>query len=281
MSTAQTPELPKHPNLEGGTSIPEPTGSPRDAAYWAKQVTRLQVGQVPPAAINLNVTGKRVVGPIQGFGRLWQKTYRVELPDIQTTPVELIAMWKERFGTFWPPIGRFYGPLTGIAPGDVALLNLSVGGGLKLSTGIMVLYADDESFTFMTPQGHMFAAWITFSAQSEDGVTAAQIHVLLRTNDPLYELSMPLGLSHTENRFWQQTITNLAHYLGVTSPVVTTAAVCVDKRRQWRNAGNVWHNAGIRSFLHTLFTPLRSLFRRSAQSANGGPNPADGPRARG
>ena len=34
---------------------------------------------------------------------------------------------------------------------------------MKLSTGVMVLYADDESFTLMTPQGHMFAGWITFS----------------------------------------------------------------------------------------------------------------------
>ena len=39
---------------------------------------------------------------------------------------------------------------------------------MKLSTGVMVLYADDESFTLMTPQGHMFAGWITFSATERD-----------------------------------------------------------------------------------------------------------------
>ena len=58
----------------------------------------------------------------------------------------------------------FFAPLTGIAPGEVAALDLSMPGGLKLSTGVLVLYADDESFTLMTPQGHMFAGWITFSA---------------------------------------------------------------------------------------------------------------------
>ena len=47
---------------------------PRDAAYWAKDVTTLQVGDVPAEAINLNVTGRRVVGPVQGFGKMWQKT---------------------------------------------------------------------------------------------------------------------------------------------------------------------------------------------------------------
>ena len=43
---------------------------------------------------------------------------------------------------------------------------MTLPGGMKLSTGVMVLYADDESFTLMTPQGHMFAGWITFSATS-------------------------------------------------------------------------------------------------------------------
>jgi hypothetical protein len=238
--------------------------TPRDAAYWAKHVTTLKLGEVPAEAINLNVTGKRVVGPIQGFGRLWQKTYRAELNGIQITPSEVIATWKQDFGSFWPKAGRFYGPLTGIAPGDVALLNMDVGAGAKLSTGILVLYADDESFTFMTPEGHVFAAWITFSAaQSEpDAVTAAQVQTLLRTNDPLYELGMPIAISRREDRFWQQTLTNLAHRLGVADPVVSTLAVCVDRKRQWSNARNLWHNAGVRTALYMAGAPLRA-FRRA------------------
>jgi hypothetical protein len=51
---------------------------------------------------------------------------------------------------------RFFAPL-GIAPGEVAVLDLSMPGRIKLSTGVLVMYADDESFTLMTPQGHMFA----------------------------------------------------------------------------------------------------------------------------
>jgi hypothetical protein len=39
--------------------------SPRDADHWAKQVTRLRLGTVPPEALNLNVTGNRVAGPMQ------------------------------------------------------------------------------------------------------------------------------------------------------------------------------------------------------------------------
>ena len=44
---------------------------------------------------------------------------------------------------------------------------MSLPGGMKVKTGVMVLYADEESFTLMTPEGHMFAGWITFSAYQE------------------------------------------------------------------------------------------------------------------
>jgi hypothetical protein len=235
--------------------------TPRDAANWAKHVSRLRLGEVPAEAVNLNVTGKRLVGPIQGFGKLWQKTYQAELHGVDLTPAEVIAAWKQNFGSFWPDRSRFYGPLTSIAPGDVALLNLAAPGGMKLSTGIMVLYADEESFTFMNPEGHMFAAWITFSAAVAGGVTTAQTQALLRANDPVFEVGMPV-MSRMEDRFWQQTMTNLARHFGVADPEVTTATVCVDRRRQWSKAGNVWHNAWIRSSLYTAGTPLRALRRR-------------------
>ncbi len=34
---------------------------------------------------------------------------------------------------------------------------------LPLSTGVLVLYVDGVSFTFMTPQWHVFANWVTFT----------------------------------------------------------------------------------------------------------------------
>ena len=38
-------------------------GKPRDAAHWAKPMSRLKASGMPPQAINLNVEGRRVVGP--------------------------------------------------------------------------------------------------------------------------------------------------------------------------------------------------------------------------
>ena len=56
----------------------------------------------------------------------------------------------------------------------MALLELAGPAGMKFKTGVMVLYADDVSFTLMTPEGHMFAGWITFCAFEEDGVDRAR-----------------------------------------------------------------------------------------------------------
>jgi hypothetical protein len=236
---------------------------PRDAAYWAKNVTTLKLGHVPAEAVNLNVTGRRVVGPVQGFGKMWQKTMRVELRGADVTPAEVIRTWKAEFQRFWPARNWFYAPLTGIAPGEVALLNLNLPGRMRLSTGVLVLYADDESFTLMTPEGHMLAGWITFSATAaDDGVTVVQIQALERTNDPLYELGYVLGGNRLNTRFWVETAENLARHFGV-EPQVGSQVVCVDRRRQWRHGGNLSKNAAIHTFLWTLATPLRWLRGRS------------------
>jgi hypothetical protein len=233
---------------------------PRDAAYWAKNVTTLKLGEVPAEAVNLNVTGRRVVGPVQGFGKMWQKTMRVELRGVEVTPAEVISTWKAEFQRFWPERNWFYAPLAGIAPGEVALLNLGLPGRMKLSTGVLVLYADDESFTLMTPEGHMLAGWITFSAwAADDGVTVVQIQALERTNDPLYELGYVLGGNRLNSRFWIQTAENLARHLGIAEPRVDSQVVCVDRRRQWHKAGNLSKNAAVRTFLWTLATPVRWL----------------------
>ena len=243
------------------------TEIPRDAAYWAKQ-TSFKVTHAPTDALNLNVNGRLAVSPLQGFGQMWQKTYRVCLEDSHIQPSEVIKIWKENFPTFWPKGNNFYAPLTGIAPGEVALLNLSMPVGMKLSTGVIVLYADDESFTLMTPQGHMFAGWITFSSYQENNCTIAQALVLIRANDPVYEIGFRLGGAAKEDRFWEATLTSVAEYFGVKAPV-QTQRVCVDPKLQWSQAKNIWYNSAIRTALYTVSTPIRWIgysFRRKPET---------------
>ena len=74
---------------------------PRDAAYWARYAETLKVAGVAEGARNINVEGRRAVGPLQGFGKMWQKTYRVSLAGADVTPVEVIKTWKENYKDFW------------------------------------------------------------------------------------------------------------------------------------------------------------------------------------
>jgi hypothetical protein len=123
--------------------------SPRDQS-WATPVSKLKVTGLPDGAINLNVDGRQITNPLQGFGQLWQKTYRVRLIGAKETPAQVIAEWRAHFSEFWPEGNRFYGSVTSIQPGDVAVLNLAGPGGIKgpggaplISTGILVIYADE------------------------------------------------------------------------------------------------------------------------------------------
>jgi len=230
---------------------------PRDAAYWATYAETLKVSGVAEGATNINVEGRRAVGPLQGFGKLWQKTYRVGLEGAAgATPAEVIKTWKDNYQEFWPEGNRFYAPLAGIAPGEVALISGSLPGGVTLSTGVMVLYADDESFSLMTPEGHPFSGWITFSSFEEEGTTIAQAQVLMRANDPLYEMGLRMGGHKMEDEMWRKTLENLAAHFGV-SESVETNIVCVDPKLQWSQYRNIWHNAGIRSAIYSVTAPLR------------------------
>jgi plastocyanin len=231
----------------------------RDAESWARHSGPLSVGDTPEGALNLNVEGRELAGPMQGFGKLWQKTYRVALPGVDATPQEVIAAWKANYGEFWPEGNNFYAPLAGIQPGEVGLINADMPGGMKLSTGVMVLYADDVSFTYMTPLGHPFAGWITFSADDVDGTTHAQVEVLMRATDPASEVGLALGGHRTEDRMWAQTLANLASFFGLEDPRVDTSVVCVDRRRQWRRAGNLRHDAALHTAAHLLAAPVRAI----------------------
>jgi len=259
-------------HLEGehmSSPSPTPADEPRDAAYWAQRVTHtLHIDSAPSGALNLNVDGRQIVGPLQGFGQMWQKTYRVRLKEPGITPTAVIAAWKEHFAEFWPEESHFFGPLTGIAPGEVALLNLQVSG-MPLSTGVLVLFADDESFTLMTPQGHVFAGWITFSAYAEgEGETIAQARVLIRASDPIYELGLRFFGGHgQEDRFWQHTLTQVAAYFKCQASV-ERETICIDKKIQWSQAGNIWHNSVVRTTLHRLVRPSLWFRRRKKRSVN-------------
>ena len=247
-------------------TLPQEEKQPRDTAYWAEEASVFKVERAPTGALNLNVEGHKVLSPLQGFGQLWQKVYQARVKNATVTPGEIVSVWKQNFPQFWPKGNRFYTPPMGIVPGAVALLSFGmpgIPGGLgMISTGVFVLYADDASFTFTTPQGHLFAGWITFSAYEEDGWTVIQIHMLLRAEDPLYELGMRLRvIPFFEDRFWRRTLIRLMAHFNLYAPVQITAT-CIDGRVQWSQTGNIWQNAAIRSALYRMLSPMRWICGR-------------------
>jgi len=218
---------------------------PRDAESWAKPVDAFHVDQSIEGAYKGNVEGRRPTGPLQGFGQLWRKSYQVSIPG--HSPEEVIKTWKEHFGDFWYPSNKFYAPAAGIAPGEIAVI-AGGRGPAKVTTGVRVIYADDTSWSYMTPEGHPWAAIITFSAYEEDTVTTARVHLLVRANDPLYEASFRLYTSRLEDKIWTYTLTNLAAHFDSAEPV-EMQAVLIDKKRQWAQFGNIWKNSAVRTLL--------------------------------
>lgn len=251
-------------DASGAHVASDPSGAPDSATPAAR---RTDVGNWARSSADNTAGGRpgarRQMGAIQGFGKLWQKTTRVRLDGATVSPEEVIATWKAHFPEFWPERqGKFHAPLTGLQLGEVARLELRAPGGLKLSTGVMVLYSDEESFTFMTPEGHMFAGWITFSAYRDGPSTVAQVQILMRAQDPIGEIGLTLGGHRMENAFWERTLTNVASRFGVQA-VATTESVCVDARRQWRRAGNVRHDIVIHSSIRMVGAPVRWLRDRA------------------
>jgi len=237
---------------------------PRDQESWARPVDRLSTTARTTGMDT--VTGKHVAGPVQGFGQMWQKTFKVPLTGVDMGPEDLVARWKANFPSYWPKGSTFYAPLAGIAPGEVALFEVApvAGSPIKMSTGVLVIYADSESFTFMTPEGHALSAWITFSAFREEGVTVAQVQALERTSDPLMELTYMFGVNRANDTFWVRTLENLARAAGVAAPVVDAQKVCVDKRRQWRYVRNLRYSPAVSVPIGILTAPARWLRRRRA-----------------
>jgi len=233
---------------------------------WARPVDHLDTKNMPKGGMNLNVDGRGLTGPLQGFGQLWQKTYKIPLNGADVSPAEVVALWKEKLPELMPENSRFYPSLTGVAPGEVVLIDATVPGpvgALPVATGVLILYADDESFTVMTPDGHPESGFNTFSSYVDDGRTIAQIQSLARANDPIYEFGFRfMGGSSQQEAIWNHVLGQLASKFGVTGDVQTTK-VCVDSKLQWSQAKNVWHNAIIRTTLNAPVRITRRLLGRN------------------
>jgi len=222
----------------------------QDDKGWAQNIKRLRVLEKPERAMNRNVDRRRVIGPLQGFGPMWQKTYLLTIDKAGLQPHDVIKIMKEHLPELQPTQNKFYPSSQGIAAGEIVLIDSSTPGGI-VSTGVLVLYADDSSFTLMTPQGHPEAGWVTFSARNRGDVIEMQIQGLARAADPFYELAFRIAGSKFQETIWKHVLSSLASYLGVEASV-RMAKTCVGADMQWAKTGNLWYNAQIRSLPYNI-----------------------------
>jgi hypothetical protein len=91
---------------------------------------------------------------------------------------------------------------------------------MPVYTGVRIIYADDESFRVMTPEGHPEFGWNTLSAYvDDDGTTVAQIQSLARADDPIYEIGFRIVGSTEQERIWTRVLKSLAAHSDVNEPV--------------------------------------------------------------
>lgn len=251
----------------------DPKPVPREGA-WAQPVSRLKVGEVPAGATNINIDGRQTVSALQGFGQLWQKTYRIRLTSVNASPAEVMRVWKENFPKYHPPDSRFYPPMTGIKAGEVLFIEGIIPAFpgspsiLPVTSGVRVIYVDEESFTIMTPEGFPEAGWNTFSTYDDDGCVVAQVQSMARAADPIYEIYLRyLGSAEWQERVWTTVLSNLGAEFGVRGQV-TMAKTCLDPKLQWPEAKNVFQNAGMRTVFYKLGAPLRWVRRQFKGPAN-------------
>jgi hypothetical protein len=256
-----------------GEQEADPAGHP--AHHWAKPVSRLEITHLPSGAINLNLQGRQLTSPLQGFGQLWKKTYRVRLSGLQARPEEVFRTWLENFAQFQPPGIHFHPPESGIRPGEVMPIdfNLPLIAGLPepipMASGVRIIYADETAVTVMTPEGFPIYGFNNFSTYEEEGAVMAQVQSFTRSADPVYEFGVRfMGGAKKQEEDWSRVLENLAAHYGLHAPVSVSVEL-LDPQLQWRYAGNVWHNAAIRTFFYRLATPLRFLAQLGRRETRG------------
>ena len=78
--------------------------------------------------------------------------------------------------------------------------------------------------------------------------------------DPIFEAAFRLAGSKMQVRIWTYLLESLAGHLGG-EPMVKVKAEVLDGRVHWSQAGNIWHNAQVRTLLHVALSPLRRISR--------------------
>ncbi|HYY90056.1 MAG TPA: hypothetical protein VFA49_14760 [Chloroflexota bacterium] len=79
----------------------EEKAAARDVANWAKAVSQLDVSDVPEGAVNINVQGRRLTSPIQGFGKMWLLALAGHFDHEAEVHTQVVCVDKRRQWSKW------------------------------------------------------------------------------------------------------------------------------------------------------------------------------------
>lgn len=236
-------------------------------AGWAPYIERIRVTEKPKGAMLRNMDNRRLQPQITGFGKMWQKTFWLMIDKPELAPRDVITKLMQNFVAFQIPENFFYPTSKGLSPGALVFIDSKTPGGI-VSTGVYVLYADDTSFTYITPHGHPEAGWITFSAKEQDGKIRLQIQGLVRASDPFYEFAYALAGQAFQEKIWLNVLTQMAKHLAIEDNGQMVKYKPADNW-QWGRAGNIWYNAQLRTLPYNI-TKWIPLSRKVKEKAGGG-----------
>lgn len=215
-----------------------------------------EIKDLPPRAApeenRKNVVGKRLSPSDHGFGQLWRKEISVVLQG-QSSPEVVMSELRRHLGALWPSTGRLFVPLRSPHPGDILGVDVHLGP-VQLATGIAVTEVTPTTMVVVPPEGHIFAGSNRFVATEAGDGTRVAVQITVRASDPIFELALMLGGHRREEMFWAELLRNLAAHFGEPRASVHLHRELVNRRRKWRNAANVRHNAVLRSWLRKLRT---------------------------
>jgi anti-anti-sigma factor len=235
---------------------------------WAPYIERIGVTERPEGAMIKNMDNRRLQPQISGFGRMWQKTFWLMIDKPELTPKDVITKLMQNFVVFQIPENFFYPTSKGLSPGALVFIDSKTPGGI-VSTGIYVLYVDDTSFTYITPQGHPEAGWITFRAKEQEGKIRLQIQGLVRASDPFYEIAYAIAGQAFQEKIWLNVLTQMAKHLSIEDNGKMVKYKPADYW-QWGRVGNIWYNAQLRTLPYniTRWAPLSRKVKEKISGVN-------------
>ena len=235
--------------MRGGTSDERPaTDGTKAVGEAGRKLTRPGCRR----ARRIWSTASGSSGPSRASGSCGRRPTGCALDGVESTPRRWSRPGGANFPAYWPKGNDFYPSLTGVEPGEVALIKLGGPAGMKSQDGRdgallrrRVLHADDAARATCSPAGSRSRRTTRRRDSRPDAGADARAGSARRDRPDdgrPRQGEQVLGADTGEPRAQPRRSRRRG----------ARRWCCVDRKRQWSRAANVRHSVAIRSTLHML-----------------------------